>query len=125
MILYLGLNKNLIVYQNMHPDIPLSDVTAYHKIRALEAEMKRLKQLQGLDKNSYNDRMVSGTDDDYSENDSPDISVKKKHKKKLKTKRKEHKKSEPKYLRSQQIQHLLKMIHLQYKKKNLKKGLKQ
>lgn len=71
------------LFNNMDPNIPLSDITAYHKLNKLEAEVKRLRKLAGVDDNSYNHKMVEGTSEDSDGmTESPDTTTKAKKRKK-------------------------------------------
>ncbi|CAI2361286.1 unnamed protein product [Moneuplotes crassus] len=79
------------LYKDMAPDIPLSDIKAYHKLNALEKEIKQLKKKKGI-KTSH--RMYSPSENDDSEissqEDFPDIKI---HKKKATKKHIKHKSS--------------------------------
>ena len=64
------------LYQDMNPDIPLSDVKAYHKINALEKELQNLKKKKGINK----DNRIILPDDCSNSEDYNDVTIKKKKK---------------------------------------------
>ena len=83
------------LFNNIDPNLPLSDVNSHYKLNHLEAEVKRLRKLAGIGDEPYNPKMVDNSEED-SDYESESLEKTKKNKPKHKIKNKKNSPIKPK-----------------------------